>query len=302
MVKKIFYLLLILFVSGVVMFADDNVKVEQAVDREKITIGDRIHFDIKVNIPQTYALQVPEKSENLGEWSVKDIQVYEDKKDLSKHIKYTLTAYTTGEMLIPETIVKYIDDKQKENQIKTQGMKVNIESVLSKVKGQPGLRDIAPVMSLEVPLSVYLMWFLLISVILAGAGIGYYYYKKSHAVTMPENLPPPIPPDVLAFEALEKLKNSNLIKDRKIKEFYIILIDIVRDFLKGVYGIETRDRTTSEIYSELKKKEHEKKKLAFIREFLEEGDLVKFAKYFPDEKICWQDFETGKNIIKGNFE
>ncbi len=65
--------------------------------------------------------------------------------------------------------------------------------------------------------------------------------------------------------------------------------------------IDTRDKTTGEIFHELKKKERDKKKLNYIREFLEEGDFVKFAKYRPDEKVCWQDFNTAINIVKNNM-
>ena len=281
------------------LFAEYSVRLEESVDRNKATIGDRVNCDIKVVMPDGFALKLPDKVESLGEWSVKGIQAYQDKKDLSKHIKYTLTAYTTGELLIPEITVKFFDENQKEEEIKTQPVKITIESVLSKVKGPLGLRDIAPVMPLPVPASVYLMWFVIILLIIGSAGAGYYYYMKKNALLIPENLPPPVPPDQTALEALEKLKNSTLIKDRKIKEFYIQLVDIIRDYLSGVYRVESRDRTTGEIYSELKRREHDKKKLAYIREFLEEGDLVKFAKYFPDEKICWQDFETGTNIVKG---
>jgi len=293
--KKLFCFLLLAFPA--IIFAEYSVRLEETVDKNKITIGDRVHADIKVVMPENFALVAPEKAETLGEWSIKDVQTYQDTKNLTKHIKYTLTAYTTGEILIPEITVKFLDSNQKEEQIKTQPVKIIIESVLDKVKGRPALRDIAPVMPLKVPVAVYLMWFLISLAAIAGAGIWYYFYRKKIAEEIPENLPPLIPPDVVALEELEKLKNSDLLKKGKIKEFYIKLIDIIRDYLSAVYKIETRDRTTSEIYSELKRKEHEKKKLAFIREFLGEGDLVKFAKFLPDEKICWQDFEVGKNII-----
>src|SRR5271157_2771331 len=142
---------LILVLSAQVVYAGYSVRLEETTDKNKITIGDRINCDIKVVMPDSFSLKEPEKTAELGEWSVKEISAYEDKKDLSKHIKYTLTAYTTGEVLIPVITVKFFDDKQKEESIKTQPVEITIESVLSKVKGPLGLRDIAPVMALQVP-------------------------------------------------------------------------------------------------------------------------------------------------------
>lgn len=295
MARKIIIFLILLIAQ--VSFADDTVRIEQSVDVSTITIGDRINLDVKIFIPEDYALKEPERTETLGEWSVKDVRSYQDTKDTSKHIKYTLTAYTTGQITIPELAIKYIDNKQKESEIRTRSVNISIESVISKVKGQPALRDIAPVMKLKVPASVYIMWTAIILAILGLGGVFYYLYRKKKAKVLPEDLPPPIPPDVLALEALEKLKKTSLIKDGKIKEYYVILIDIVRDFLSGTYRIETRDMTTGEIMAGLKKKEHDKARLSYIRDFLEEGDLVKFAKYRPDEKDCWKDFETAREIV-----
>ena len=109
---------------------------------------------------------------------------------------------------------------------------------------------------------------------------------------------PSVPPYQTALEELAKLKNSGLLDEGKIKEFYITLTEIIRKYLGAVYSIDTLDKTTGEIYQELRQAVADKKALVFIKDFFEACDLVKFAKYRPEPKEAWEDFEKAKKIIE----
>ena len=101
-----------------------------------------------------------------------------------------------------------------------------------------------------------------------------------------------------AITALETLKKSGLAEEGKMKEFYIALSDIIRTYLGAVYSVDTLDKTTGEIYRELRAEVADKKALVFIKEFFEDCDLVKFAKYRPEPKTAWADFERAERIVK----
>lgn len=285
------------------VLADDsqpvNITIEAAADRKQATIGDKINYLVTLTHPETIKISAPEKIFELGSWDVKDIKPSEEKKDkILSHFNYVLTVFSTGEVLIPEITFKYKDETNTEKEIKSAPSKITIESILAKTKDAKGIIDIKPPFTVKLPLSVYLIWAAVIIALLAGLYFWYSRYNKKKKALFPVSTEPQIPPYQLAMQRLESLKNSTMVKDGLIKEFYITLADIIRDYISAVYAVETRDRTTGEIYSELRQKEHDKKVLGMYKDFFDVCDFVKFAKYRPDEQTCWQDWESAKKLIE----
>jgi hypothetical protein len=123
----------------------------------------------------------------------------------------------------------------------------------------------------------------------------FYRKKKIGDIFTEEGLPRP--PDEVAYERLEKLQAMNLLKEGKIKEYYVIISEIIRKYLEARYKITVLDKTTYELYCEMRRVSVDKKHISLIKEFLEECDLVKFAKYSPDEATISKDYETARRII-----
>lgn len=303
MYKKLLSGLILYICLHVLAFAgQDGVSLQGSVDKRTITIGDVINYTLVFTHPENLKLVEPEKPNEMGQWSVRDVQHNKETKEAKAvdRLNYSLTTFTTGEVLIPEIAFIFRDQNSKDTEIKAQPFKIKVESVLQKYGNSGTIRDIKPPLNLRYPLYVYMLWLVAISLLIAAAAFWYSIYKK-RSIYLPGETPcPKRPPYEIAMEELIKLKDSGLIKEGRIKEFYIALSDIIRDFISAVYSIETRDRTTVEIYSDLRKNESDKKILTFIRDFFDECDLVKFAKYRPDEKACEQDWEAAKTII--NFK
>ncbi|MFH1478328.1 MAG: hypothetical protein ABIG92_00950 [Candidatus Omnitrophota bacterium] len=135
--------------------------------------------------------------------------------------------------------------------------------------------------------------------ILAIAAIALFVYfnkkkkNKSEDIYIPQKTPREI-----ALEELEKLLSEGLPGKGLIKEYYIKLSDIVRKFIEGKFNISTLDRTTYEIYRELRSSSVNRALVDSIRGLLEESDLVKFAKYRPNEKEAIDIFNRVKDIIE----
>lgn len=301
--NKILLVTILFFISAFanalnLFAADENVSASAKLDKNHITIGDQVNYTVTLASPLDYKLAAPEKKAQLGLWDVKDLKVFQEKKDkLYTYLNYTLAAFTTGEVTIPELTFQFTDNKNEQAGVTISSMPVTVESVLGLVKGAPALRDIKPPLYLKIPVGVYLLWIIIAAVILTGAWLWYQNYRKRLPQLPMGPVEPPVPPFQAAKEELEKLKNSNLVKEGMIKEFYIALTDIIRRYLGAVYSIDTLDKTTAEIYQLLRAGEQDKKALVLIRDFFEECDFVKFAKYRPEEKIIRQDFEKAEKIV-----
>ncbi|MDP2911475.1 MAG: hypothetical protein Q8N76_03985, partial [Candidatus Omnitrophota bacterium] len=121
------------------------------------------------------------------------------------------------------------------------------------------------------------------ALILAAFAIAaFIYFKKKKAEE--KTYAPPMPAEEIARKALRDLKEKKLIEKGLFKEYYISLSDIIRTYIENRYRIFAMDRTTWELFQEMKSKRIERQHADKINDFLEDCDMVKFAKYTPDQK------------------
>ncbi|MDQ0477536.1 BatD family protein [Chryseobacterium sp. MDT2-18] len=98
---------------------------------------------------------------------------------------------------------------------------------------------------------------------------------------------------------LDKLKKKNYIEDGNYRLFYVELIDITRNFITKQYKIPADVLLTDDLIDVIKlnntiSQENEKT----IEDIFLRGDLVKFAKVFPDQQNMQDDFDQMKAFVK----
>lgn len=79
---------------------------------------------------------------------------------------------------------------------------------------------------------------------------------------------------------LEKIKKINYIEEKKYKLFYTTLSDLFREYLEFRFNIQALESTSDDLILKLKK---DKITQNWMLEFINESDLVKFAKYMPNK-------------------
>ncbi|QBO57138.1 BatD family protein [Chryseobacterium salivictor] len=98
---------------------------------------------------------------------------------------------------------------------------------------------------------------------------------------------------------LDKLKKKNYIENGNYRLFYVELIDITRNFITKQYKIPADVLLTDDLIDVIKlnntiSQENEKT----IEDIFLRGDLVKFAKVFPDQQNMQDDFDQMKAFVK----
>ncbi|MCG8556091.1 MAG: hypothetical protein MJD61_12525, partial [Proteobacteria bacterium] len=159
--------------------------------------------------------------------------------------------------------------------------KITVES-RARAEGDD-IDDISLPQALARNLREILLWGGLGLVALLTVGIGFYVWRRKRAGKglLPEKVEPPRPAHEIAFEQLNELKKSSLLKDGQTKQYYIEISDIIRRYIEGRYFIRAVELTTFELIQELEKARVEDEFVRAIQEFLEFCDLAKFAKYVP---------------------
>jgi hypothetical protein len=124
---------------------------------------------------------------------------------------------------------------------------------------------------------LWAIWITAILALCALAWLAWRYWRKKAAAVLAV---PPVPPHVRARRALEAA--LALLSDPKA--FSIAVSGASRDYLEERFNFHAPDRTTEEFLHELQGTNllTSEQKLS-LGEFLENCDLIKFAKYEPTE-------------------
>jgi hypothetical protein len=102
------------------------------------------------------------------------------------------------------------------------------------------------------------------------------------------------PAHLIALEDMEKLEKDGLIERGIVKEYYFRLSDIFRTYIENRFDIPAVEQTTPELVPEINRLEKTDSEVKLkAEEFLKYSDLVKFAKYSPQQ----EEIEANKQKI-----
>lgn len=132
-------------------------------------------------------------------------------------------------------------------------------------------------------------WLIWLAVGLAAAGAGVWAYFKFRTIKeeVIARRNPPVPPYELAISRLDTLRRRNLPENGHEREYYTELVDILRDYLHGRFGINAMEMTSTQIVRALRANPETKMTADQMRQVLAMADFVKFAKVrpLPDDNI-----------------
>jgi hypothetical protein len=121
------------------------------------------------------------------------------------------------------------------------------------------------------------------------------WMKRPRPVPPP---PPPRPPWEVALEELFAVRYAGLAKEERFAEHYDRVSDAVRKYLGGRYGFDGLETTTREMTSILKRVQPAVYELPVILGFLDECDLVKFARFTPSDEDCTRVLDQAEHIVR----
>jgi hypothetical protein len=231
------------------------------------------------------------------------------KKRLRVDYKLTIATYDVGERKILPYEIQFINVKTGESKtLPINELTINVTPVKRKKTDGNDIRDIKPQENLPPGKTFYFILFLILVFCIDYLWYRYYYRKKEEETGAGEFVPDKLP-DEIAYEQLAKLQELNLVQQGKIKEYYIELSEIMRRYLSARFKIHVIERTTEEVYGDLRKLNVDvpsgviipkdwKKIVVVIKGFLDNADMVKFAKHVPKPGEIDADYETVKHIIE----
>jgi hypothetical protein len=298
-------LLLIILFTGLLpmkaMSQEPQVSVSSQVDKARITIGDLIEYSITVVHDKDVQVEMPGLGANLGGFDIRDYDVAEpEKRDgmIVSGVQYMISTFFTGEFEIPPlTVAYYTTGDSTAKHLSTEKIKIVVESLKPSEAGD--IRDIKTPVELPRNLWLLIRWFVLGAgvILLALAGYMIYRKKKRGEGLFPAKPEIKRPPHEIALEALDRLKLSDLLQKGEIKQFYIEISEIIRQYIGGRYFIVAMEMTTTDVLAGFAEADVSDEEFELFQHFFFECDLVKFARVIPSGEETEEIVNTAYEII-----
>ncbi len=303
MKKQIIFMFLIIFGAVSVSAFDDQpqISIYSRVDQSRITIGDLITYSVIVKHRQEMNVAMPDLGTNLGGFEIRDYREHKPKKEndmIVTQMDYIISTFFTGEFVIPPVSISYSAPGDSGiRKMYTEPIDITVESVQSGEADD--IRDIKPPEAIPaawrntlllIAGAAALLGLILLAVIL-------YLRKRAGKNLLPVLKAPPRPPHEIALEALERLKNSDLLDHNAFIEFYTELSEIIRQYINGRFFIVAMEMTSSEILEKLRNADLQKEQIALFERFFNFCDFVKFAKKIPAQSETENTVESAYRLI-----
>lgn len=197
------------------------------------------------------------------------------------HQRFLLSSYEIGSAPIPAFEIQYNDSTYR-----TQPHQIYVSTV--EVDTSRGIYDIKPIFEVNYKLSHqindllndYWHWLVISLLVLLIIILIYKYTKRPK--TEPVIEIPKIPAHITALSVLKALSKNKAWENEEKKTYYSSVTDTVRKYLEERFEIQAMEETTVEIIKDLKYSDILSKDKFFLQEILRQADMVKFAKFKPD--------------------
>ena len=284
----IFLLFFLLFKLSI----GQKINISAALDSTKIRIGEQVKLDLYVSYSakqNNLKIQWPNIADTITDKiEVISVSVIDttspDKSNpdiFQQHQQITISAYDSGYFAIPG--FKFFINNDSTNAFYSQSLFLEVHTV-------PTDSSITKTKDIKPPFaeafnwkwySKYFYWgFAFLVIIILIILITIYFTKKNKIVVL-KSEKPKIPAHIIALQSLEKIKNEQIWKEEKTKEYYSSISDTIRLYIEERFKVNALESTTAEIMKAFRSQVVDKESKDKLQQLLMLSDLVKFAKQFP---------------------
>ena len=294
MLKKshITFFIFLLFFLLFKLSIGQKININAALDSTKIRIGEQVKLDLYVSYSakqNNLKIQWPNIADTITDKiEVISVSVIDttspDKSNpdiIQQHQQITISAYDSGYFAIPG--FKFFINNDSTNAFYSQSLFLEVHTV-------PTDSSITKTKDIKPPFaeafnwkwySKYFYWgFSLLVIIILIILITIYFTKKNKIVVL-KSEKPKIPAHIIALQSLEKIKNEQIWKEEKTKEYYSSISDTIRLYIEERFKVNALESTTAEIMKAFRSQVVDKESKDKLQQLLMLSDLVKFAKQFP---------------------
>ena len=288
---------LALLLAGPVTLSAQS-RIRTSVDTTLVTVGDHITMTVSVEHAPGTRVVWPD-SIMLAPFEVLGARVGPTRTDGDVRLSsmaLTLAAFELGELEIPNFEVTVAGPGDEAEILQTD--RYGVEVVTVGADGSGDIRDIRG--PLGIPLAtITIALGALLALLLTG--LVYALYRRWRARSGDEpglRGPPPRPAHEIAMDALASLEASPLLERGQVKEYHIEVSEILRSYVERRFVVEALEMTTIEVLLGLDGVGVDATVRSGLRRFLDQCDLVKFAKVRPELEASHDVLTLGRRLVE----
>lgn len=298
MVKNLLKYFSFLFILNVSLSAQ-SISVLASVDSSDYLIGDYINYTLEVRADKNTEVTTPFIKDSLKQVEIiKELPpvVNEDQNIKSTTYGYIISYYDSASVTIPSIAVRFKSQGSEEEKLALSNpVTFTVHTVA--VEPQADIKDVKEPLTIPLDWKFILIIALIVLFVVAVAYYLYRRYKKKKAEMPVKKKIIKIPAHVRALTALSNLENEKLWQKGAVKEYHSKITGIIRGYFEERFNLPALELTSSEQIEQLKKAPDAENILSITNEFLNNADLVKFAKFQPMPSVNEAMMNQAKEIV-----
>lgn len=295
MVKRVGLIFIFLFFAS---FTFSQVKSKVSVDSTNYLVGDYVNYLVELSAPKNVEFFFPSIKDSLNKLDFVEQLPLQKKEENGKNTflyHFILTGFDSGAATIPSYLIPYKTKNDTAfSTIATDSINLVIHTL--PVDTTKEARDIKEPIVIPFNWLQLLLWILGIALVVALLYFVYkkYFKRKEHDEQISEVQ---VPPYEIALNALGELETKKLWQSGKVKEYHTEITEIIRSYFEKRFSLPALELTTDETLEVLKRKSETAEIIPLTKEFLQNADMVKFAKFVPLNEINEAMIKQARQIV-----
>lgn len=301
MVKKIYIVLLTALCLSSAAFAQPF-EVRAKTDKKEYKVGDYITYSIIVVHNGNLKLTAPSIKDSLkGAELIRNYAVSKEEKEGKTITKfdYVVSVYDSADITIPPIPVLYTQKGKAKEKALTNSVSFAVRTL--KVEAETDIRDVKEPIRIPLDWKTVLLWVLIVLIIAGLIVYGIIYYRKKKAVKTGQAVYIRKEPHETALDALAYLESRKLWQSGKVKEYHSEITDIIRRYFEERFNIPALEMTTAELTEKLASLSSAAAVAGVCSDFLNNADLVKFAKFVPMDSVNEEMMQQAYSIVRSTI-
>ncbi|MDO8550360.1 MAG: hypothetical protein Q7S39_09455 [Ignavibacteria bacterium] len=297
MVRKFLLLVIIFSLNN---YAQD-ITAEAYIDSMNYLVGDYINLTVKVKYDEGIQVSNPLIGDSFKEIEIIKVEepvLLEENGKQVVEFRYIVSVYDSMNVSIPGIPVGYKTGNDTTLQtVNTNPVNFTVHTVA--VQPDEEIKDIKEPIKIPLDWKTILLYLL---IILAIAALAYFLYKRNKKKLKGkeeiEEAAPRLPSYITALNGLHQLEEEELWQKGLVKEYHSRITEIIRRYFEERFYLPALELTTTEAMRRLRDRYDTTEILQTTEEFLNNADLVKFAKYNPVPDLNKEMMKQAYQIVE----
>ena len=301
--KNSFVTLLLFGLFQFGLFAQE-VGVKLTTDSTNYLVGDYININYEIIAPTNSVILFPNINDSIPKLDFINqipLESIDDKvNNKTKFIyRFVFAGFDSGDVTIPSfSIPVRIKGDTSIKFIATDSLVLTVHTV--EVDTTKDIIDIKGMETLPIDWKNVFYYVAIVLLLLILAYLIYRYIRKKKGVGAADLEIIRLPHE-RALENLALLNEKQLWQKGMIKDYHTELTFIIRNYFEERFAIKALEATTKEIVDMLEVQPEAQNIVALTRDFLNNADMVKFAKFVPMPTVNEEMMKQGYNIVESTI-